>query len=359
MPHIVLQEISKRYGDLNVLDNINLEIKDGELCAIVGPSGSGKTTLLNIVAGFIKPDKGNVIVDGKSINHLDPRERNIGMVFQEIGLFSHMNVRRNISFGLEIKKNEKQEVEKRVQEIAEKLKIQHLLDKKPNLLSGGEAQRVAIGRTLITNPSFFLLDEPLGNLDANLRGEMLAEIKKLHMTLKKTFIYVTHDQEQALAAADRVIIMQDGRITQDGPPKAVYLNPANKFVAEFFGVLPMNMINGEIVQTEDKTLFKGGRLTVHLKKIKQPLKTTQATLGVRPENVLITNIISEDGVGEVTAVEVFGDKNLVYLDIESTHSLVALVDSKIRPNIKERMKIKLREDKTFLFYPENGERVYP
>lgn len=359
MPNIVLQEISKRYGEKNVLDNVDLEIKDGEFCAIVGPSGSGKTTLLNIIAGFIKPDKGKVIVDGKPINHLDPRERNIGMVFQEVSLFSNMKVRKNISFGLEIKKKQKHEIERRVREIAEKLRIQHLLDKKPTLLSGGEAQRVAIGRTLITDPSFFLLDEPLGNLDANLRSEMLAEIRKLHTTLKKTFIFVTHDQEQALAAADRVIIMRDGKILQDGLPKIVYLNPADKFVAEFFGVLPMNMINGEIVHMQDGVLFKGGRLSVHFKKIEEQLKTKKVTLGVRPENVLITNITSEDGVGEVASIEVFGDKNLIYLDIDSAHPLVSLVESKIKPKIGEKVKIKLKEDKIFLFELENDGRVYP
>ncbi|MBS7649369.1 ABC transporter ATP-binding protein [Candidatus Bathyarchaeota archaeon] len=360
MPRIVLKEISKRYGKMTVLDDINLEIENGEFCVIVGPSGSGKTTLLNIIAGFVKCDKGEVIVDGESINHLSPRERNIGMVFQEIGLFSHMSVRENIAFGLEVKKMPREQIRRKVEEIAEKLRIAHLLDRKPATLSGGEAQRVAIARALITEPSFFLLDEPLGNLDAHLRSEMMAEIKRLHLSLKKTFIYVTHDQEQALAAADSVVIMNKGKVLQKGPPEMVYEHPANKFIAEFFGIMPMNLIDGEIVTTRDNNIiFKCGTLLFHLRNIgKQPSKTS-ATLGVRPENVTIVDTGPGDGSGKVMSVEVLGDKNLIYLDIDYAYPLVVLVDSKIKPNLGERLNVKLKEGKAFLFDQESGERIHP
>ncbi len=236
MPDLILKNISKKYGSNQVLEDINLHIQDGEFCVIVGPSGSGKTTLLNIIAGFIKPDNGEIIMGGKILNQLPSKDRNIGMVFQEYGLFSHMTVRKNISYGLEIKKCNKREIENLVTEIAIKLKIKGLLDKKPGILSGGEAQRVAIARTLIADPLFFLFDEPLGNLDANLRMEMLTEIKRLHINLNKTFIYVTHDQEQALSVASMVIIMKDGKVLQKGHPREVYNNPINIFIAEFFGI---------------------------------------------------------------------------------------------------------------------------
>lgn len=358
MPRLVLNNIFKRYGDVQALDGINLQIQDGEFCVIVGPSGSGKTTLLNIIAGFTKPDDGEVTVDGKPYNQLSPRDRNIGMVFQDIGLFSHLTVRKNISFGLEIKKSSKKDIDKRVEEIADRLKIRKLLDKKVRLLSGGEAQRVAIGRTLITNPSFFLFDEPLGNLDANLRVEMLTEIKRLHLHLKKTFIYVTHDQEQALSAASRVIIMKDGKALQKGPPREIYNNPIGKFVAEFFGVPSMNLIDGTIIPEQDGSLFQGAGLNVKVKGYSQS-KKAEVTLGVRPTDVVVGNQITEDGFGTINSLELLGDKNQIYLTLEQEKSIIAVTSPEVRPELEERVKIKLKENRIFLFDRDQGGRLYP
>lgn len=358
MPRLVLNNISKRYGDVRALDGINLQIQDGEFCVIVGPSGSGKTTLLNIIAGFTKLDDGEVTVDGKTFNQLSPRDRNIGMVFQDIALFSHMTVRKNISFGLEVKKNNKKDIDKRVKEIADRLKIGKLLDKKPGLLSGGEAQRVAIGRTLITDPSFFLFDEPLGNLDANLRMEILTEIKRLHLNLKKTFIYVTHDQEQALSAASRVIIMKDGKVLQEGPPREIYNKPVSKFVAEFFGVPSMNLIDGTVIPKEDGSLFRGAGLTVRVKGYSQ-LKQAEVTLGVRPTDVIVGNQITEDGFGTINSLELLGDENRIFLTLEQEKPIIAITSPKVRPELEERVKIKLKENRIFLFDRDQGGKLHP
>lgn len=359
MPELVLKSISKRYGDVQALEEINLEIKDGEFCVIVGPSGSGKTTLLNIIAGFIKPDKGEVIVAGKPFTHLNPRERNIGMVFQDIGLFSHMSVRKNIAFGLEIKSQFKKDIDRRVEEIARRLKIEKLLDKNPRILSGGEAQRVAIGRTLITEPSFFLFDEPLGNLDANLRAEMLTEIKKLHMSLKKTFIYVTHDQEQALSAATLVVIMNNGKILQTGHPKEIYNRPENIFVAEFYGVSPMNLIDGVITPQQEGTFFTGAGLYVNIKGYHQ-LEKLNVTLGIRPADIIILeDKNSGDGSGIINSVETLGDKNQLYITLEQEKIILAISSPKTRPQTGKKVRIKLKEDKIFLFDRKSGWRLYP
>ncbi len=360
MPELVLKNIYKRYGDVQALHGISLTIQDGEFCIIVGPSGSGKTTLLNIIAGFTKPDEGNVTVDGQSFDQLSPRDRNIGMVFQDVGLFSHMTVRRNISFGLEIKKKNKNDIDERVKEMAERLKIGKLLDKKPGLLSGGEAQRVAIGRTLISHPSFFLFDEPLGNLDADLKMEMLSEIKRLHLNLKKTFIYVTHDQEQALSVASRVIIMKDGKVVQEGHPAVIYSRPVSKFVAEFFGVQSMNLIDGTIIPQEDGSLFRGGGLDVKVKGHSHS-RETKVTLGIRPADIIVRgqSAEAEDGSGIVSSVETLGDKNHLYLTIEQKKHIIALTSPKVRPELEERVGIKLKANKIFLFDRDKGGRLHP
>ncbi len=358
MPELALKNIRKRYGDVRALDGVDLRIQDGEFCVVVGPSGSGKTTLLNVIAGFVKPDSGEVAVDGKDFSRLLPRDRNIGMVFQDIGLFSHLTVRKNLSFGLEIKKNDGREIEKRVAEIAGMLKIGKLLDKKPRMLSGGEAQRVAIGRTLITDPSFFLFDEPMGNLDANLKMEMLMEIKRLHLELKKTFIYVTHDQEQTLAAASRVVIMKDGRVLQEGHPREIYRNPRDKFVAEFFGVRAMNLIDGTITPQAGGALFTGAGLAVRIDGYR-PAETAEATLGVRPEDVAIAGQEAEDGSGTVSSLELLGDKNQITVSLEQEKPIVAVTSPRVRPGLEERVKVRLNGSRIFLFDRVNGGRLYP
>jgi ABC-type sugar transport system ATPase subunit len=359
MPELVLNGICKKYGNVHALNNVNLCIQDGDFCIIVGPSGSGKTSLLHTIAGFVKPDQGEVLVDGVPFNRLLPRERNIGMVFQDIALFSHMSIRKNLAFGLEVNRTPKREVETRVGEIADMLKIRKLLDKKPRMLSGGEAQRVAIGRALITNPSFFLFDEPMGNLDANLRMEMLTEIKRLHLELGKTFIYVTHDQEQTLAAATRVVIMQEGQVIQEGPPTEIYCSPANRFVAEFFGISAMNLIGGRLVWGSQGPMFRGAGLVLSLPSYSRYTEAA-VTLGVRPEGVSLgLEGGTHAGAGIVNMVELLGDENQICLSLGEEKRITAITSPKVRPRIGDSLRIGLKEESIFLFDAEHGRRLRP
>jgi multiple sugar transport system ATP-binding protein len=357
MPAVSLHHIHKKYGDVQALAGVDLSIGDGEFCVIIGPSGSGKTTLLNIIAGFTRPDSGEVAVDGRMVNQLSPRERNIGMVFQDIGLFSHLTARDNISFGLEIKKKHKREIHERVNEIADRLKIRKLLDKKPGLLSGGEAQRVAIGRTLVSDPSFFLFDEPLGNLDADLKMEMLTEIKRLYLKLKKTFIYVTHDQEQALSVASHVVIMRDGMVLQEGNPREIYNNPMSRFVAEFFGMQAMNMIDGTLKQEGRGSMFEGEGLKLAL-----PGRCSAAelpvTLGIRPADVgIAADTNSGDGIGSVQAVKFQDDKNHVQVALPGGTTVTAIAPPDVKPGLETTVGATLNRKGIYLFDKDRGGRI--
>lgn len=357
MPELILSNISKRYESVTALDEIDMKISDGEFCVIIGPSGSGKTTLLNTIAGFIEPDSGTVFIDKENFNLLQPRDRNIGMVFQDIGLFSHMTVRKNLSFCLEIKKIPKNEIKEKVAEIAERLKIFDLLDKKPRHISGGEAQRVGIGRAIISEPSFFLFDEPLGNLDADLKLEMLAEIKQLHQNLRKTFLYVTHDQEQALSIADRVILMKDGKIIQEGHPLEIYNDPKTLFVAEFFGIQPINIIDGKIERNAGRLVFEGSGLNINLDNLSLQ-EGSEVVLGIRPADISIGNNPDSDGTGIVTLIEVLGDTYNVYLTLEKGQKIVAICSAEMNLTENDQVDLKLNKESIYIFDKTSGRRIY-
>ena len=256
MARIELCNLEKSFGAVKAVKNLSFTIEDGEFVVFVGPSGCGKTTTLRMIAGFEDPSAGEIRIDGRVVNDLEPRDRGLGMVFQSHALFPHKNVAQNIEFGLRMKSVPQADRVKRVREVAEMVRISHLLEKMPNQCSGGEAQRVALARTLVTNPSTFLLDEPLSSLDAKLRRELRAECDRLHQTLKRTFIYVTHDQEEAMTLADRIVVMRSGEIVQVGSPMEIYSNPANYFVADFFGSPSMNLVAGEVVQNGTSTRFR-------------------------------------------------------------------------------------------------------
>src|SRR5512144_2234317 len=246
MARIELVNLTKRFGALVAVNNLSCAIEDGEFVVFVGPSGCGKTTTLRMIAGFEDPTSGEIRIDGRVVNDLEPRDRGLGMVFQSHALFPHKNVAQNIEFGLRMKNVPPEERTKRVREVAGMVRIGHLLEKMPSQCSGGESQRVALARTLVTNPSTFLLDEPLSSLDAKLRRELRAECDRPHQVLKKTFIFVTHDQEEAMTLADRIVVMRAGDIEQVGSPMEIYSNPATEFVADFFGSPSMNLVAGEI-----------------------------------------------------------------------------------------------------------------
>ena len=244
---IQLVKLTKRYGSTPVLNGISETIEDGEFFVVLGPSGAGKSTLLKVIAGIERPDSGRIIVDGKDITDLPPEKRNIAMVFQSYALYPNMNVHDNIAFPLRMRRYPKDEIEERVKRVAELLNIKDILYKRVNQISGGQQQRVALARAIVRDPSFFLLDEPLSNLDARMRAIARGELKRIHMQLHKTFIYVTHDQKEAMSMATRVAVLHNGVFEQVGAPQELYESPRTKWVAQFIGDYPMNFLPGSVV----------------------------------------------------------------------------------------------------------------
>ncbi len=256
MSNVILKNIRKTYdNNKTVINNVNLEIKDKEFIVLVGSSGCGKSTLLRMIAGLEDITSGEIYIDDKKVNDIAPKDRDIAFVFQSYALYPHMTVRENIAFGLKMRKTPKDEIDKKVKEAAEILNLTEYLDRKPKQLSGGQRQRVALGRAIVRNPKVFLMDEPLSNLDAKLRVQMRSEIKKLHEKLQTTFIYVTHDQTEALTMGDRIVVLNNGNISQIDTPDNIYNNPANTFVAGFIGSPEMNFINGRDLGLDEEILY--------------------------------------------------------------------------------------------------------
>ena len=309
------------------VDDFNLEIADKEFIVLVGPSGCGKSTTLRMVAGLEDITSGELIIDGKLVNDVAPKDRDIAMVFQSYALYPHKTVYENMAFSLRLKKLPKDEIDRKVREAAEILDITQYLDRKPKALSGGQRQRVAIGRAIVRNPKVFLMDEPLSNLDAKLRNQMRAEIIKLRQRIDTTFIYVTHDQTEAMTLGDRIVIMKDGVIQQTGTPQQVFNHPENLFVAGFIGMPQMNFFDAELVIHDGKYAVKLGPATVVLSEDKQQrlreknVAPQTVTLGVRPENISLTE--TEDGVsGTVDVSEMMGSEVHLHLNAEGKDTVI-------------------------------------
>lgn len=264
MSSVVLKNLVKSYdGKKNIIDNINLEIKDKEFIVLVGSSGCGKSTILRLISGLEEVTSGEILIDDKVVNNTHPKDRDIAFVFQSYALYPHMSVYENIAFGLKMRKYPKNEIDVKVREVAKALNLEDLLERKPRQLSGGQRQRVALGRAIVRNPKVFLMDEPLSNLDANLRVQMRSEIKRLHQKLKTTFIYVTHDQTEALTMGDRIVVLDKGKIQQADTSEEIYNNPKNKFVAGFIGqmnFINVNVNNG-VFKIEDKEFRTGKNIS--------------------------------------------------------------------------------------------------
>ena len=285
MKTLKIEELSKNFGSTEVLRKINLEIDEGNFLVLLGPSGCGKSTLLNIIAGLETINEGNVFIDDYNVSKVEPKDRNIAMVFQSYALYPTMNVARNICFGLEMNKMPKNEQEVILKKVASLLQIDHLLDRKPGQLSGGQRQRVAMGRALARSPKVFLFDEPLSNLDAKLRVEMRTEIKKLHQRIGTTIVYVTHDQIVAMTLADRIAVLKDGELQLVGTPYEIYNDPVSHFVADFMGSPGMNFIEC-IVKDENLIIESGGQkyeLSIPCKDAIKNSKLDVVLLGIRPE----------------------------------------------------------------------------
>ena len=368
MSSLSIRSIRKVYTNgVEVLKGIDIEIKDGQFLILVGGSGSGKSTLLNMVAGLESVTSGEILIDGKVVNDLPPKDRDIAMVFQSYALYPSMTVRENIAFGLNVKKVPKAEQEEIVARVAETLQITHLLDRRPAQLSGGQRQRVAMGRAISRKPSLFLFDEPLSNLDAKLRVEMRAEIKLLHQRLKATIVYVTHDQIEAMTMGDLIAVMKDGVVQQLGTPQEIYDNPANLFVAGFIGSPSMNfitvkpLIEGEEVFVVIENAGKSMRLALPFSADKlRSYAGRDVILGVRPEQ--ITDMSSAHGdVGQelsclVDLVEPTGPDTLLTTRLNGaavtcrTHPREA-----VRPG--QSMQLSFNLSKAAMFDPANGERI--
>ncbi len=329
MAHLSLQGISKDFGNGSfAVKNAQLDVEDGEFVVLVGPSGCGKSTLLNMIAGLEEITEGSLKINGKLCNDLPSKDRDIAMVFQNYALYPHMSVAKNMAFSLKLRKVEKSEINRRVQEAARVLDISHLLDRLPKELSGGQRQRVAIGRAIVRQPSIFLFDEPLSNLDAKLRVQMRVEIRDLHHRLGVTAIYVTHDQTEAMTMGDRIVVMRDGLIQQTAKPLEIYNHPVNRFVAGFIGSPAMNFFEGQLARTDLGWAFhqpKGIHLS--LPKILQAFAEAQGegpiTLGLRPEVIGSAQAYRDPNApklhGKIRVIEPLGAETYLYCDSETSN----------------------------------------
>ena len=352
MAEVVLKNIKKRYDKNIIIDGIDLEIKDKEFLVLVGASGCGKSTILRMIAGLEEISGGEIFIGDKKVNKIPPKDRDIAFVFQSYALYPHMTVKENIAFGLKMRKLSEELIEQKVAEAAEVLNLTELLDRKPKQLSGGQRQRVALGRAIVREPKVFLMDEPLSNLDAKLRVQMRSEIKKLHEKLQTTFIYVTHDQTEALTMGDRIVVLDKGVIQQVDTPDNIYQNPANTFVAGFVGSPQMNFIDG----TVDNGVVQIEGISIQLSDEQKASvgDRKEIILGIRPENMTST-----DGeiklVVKVDMFEMLGSEKIVYFYIGQTKCSVKLPPTFA---VDEDLVLKINKKNLFLFDKQTGARVY-
>ena len=350
MSQISLQNLKKSFGETKVIHDLSIDVKDGELIVIVGPSGCGKSTLLRMVAGLEDANEGNILIDNKKVNELEPMERNIAMVFQNYALYPHMTVFENMAYGLKIAKIPKEEINSRVQKAADILELEELLNRRPNQLSGGQRQRVAMGRAIVRNPVAFLFDEPLSNLDAKLRVQMRLEIKKLQTQLKTTSLYVTHDQVEAMTLADRMIVMNAGNVEHIGTPLEVYTKPKTLFTAQFIGSPAMNILKGDC-QNNKLTFSNGSSLSINSN------FKGEVNVGMRPEDFKIDNNGSINL--NVELVELIGSNTLIHGKLsKSNEILVASIPGVIKENLKGKdLNLSFDESKIHLFDVNSDQRI--
>ena len=332
MSNVTLKNVTKIYDTKKVINNVDLNIKDKEFVVLVGASGCGKSTLLRMIAGLENITGGEIFIGDKKVNDVHPKDRDIAFVFQSYALYPHMTVRENIAFGLKMRKVDKKTIEKKVQEAAEILDLGEYLDRKPKQLSGGQRQRVALGRAIVRNPKVFLMDEPLSNLDAKLRVQMRSEIKKLHEKLQTTFIYVTHDQTEALTMGDRVVVLDKGVIQQAASPEEIYNNPANTFVAGFVGSPQMNFIDCKDFPFETKE---------------------KVTIGIRPEKMVCDGEIKFRVDIEIT--ELLGSEKIAYFNIGGKKCSAKLPADY---NLENSLELSINPKDLYFFDAQTGTRIY-
>ena len=362
MAGISLRHIVKTYpGDVTVVPDLNLEIEDKEFVVLVGPSGCGKSTTLRMIAGLEDISGGEMYIGERLVNEIAPKERDISMVFQNYALYPHMTVYKNLAFGLELAKEDKKVIDQKIRKVAKDLDIEYLLNRKPKALSGGQRQRVAVGRSMVRNPSVFLFDEPLSNLDAKLRGEMRAVIKQLHEKLQTTFVYVTHDQVEAMTMADRIVVMKDGYIQQNDIPQKLFDCPCNKFVAGFIGMPQMNFFDCELKKKDDEFYLKFANYEILLPDSKNQNgcldvyvgKTISA--GIRPNDLSIVD--KEYTInGEVELKELMGAESYIYVNSNDVRFTVRTVGS-YKCEIGQGVSVKFDTEKIHLFDKETTKTI--
>ncbi|MBI1924356.1 sn-glycerol-3-phosphate ABC transporter ATP-binding protein UgpC [Candidatus Poribacteria bacterium] len=363
MANVRLENVRKIYsGNIIAVKGVSFEVPERAFTVLVGPSGCGKSTILRMIAGLEEVTEGDIYIDGKRVNDIPPKDRDIAMVFQNYALYPHMTVYKNMAFGLKLRKYPKAEIDQRVKEAAGMLGISHLLERKPKNLSGGERQRVAVGRAIVRHPKVFLFDEPLSNLDAKLRVQMRMEISKLHDRLGATMLYVTHDQVEAMTMGDEVVVLNQGEIQQIADPPTLYHQPSNEFVGGFIGTPPMNFIDVQIISDHGvpRLVFETFELNVNgrMKKALSQFSGSKVRLGIRPEDILVHHGVEPKNVANcvsttVELVEPLGSNVLLYLRTQS-NSFIARADGTVFPEHNSPLNVTFNMEKAHLFHPETG-----
>ena len=364
MSSIQIRNVTKRFGDFTAVHDLSIDIEEGEFVALLGPSGCGKTTTMNMIAGLEDPTEGQILFDGQDLSGLRIQDRNIGFVFQNYAIFTHLSVYRNLSYGLEVKKVPKPEIERRVQAMADRMSISHRLDQPASSLSVNEMQKLAIGRSAIVEPRIFLLDEPLSNLDAGFRAYMRAELKVLQHEFGQTMIYVTHDQIEAMSLADKIAIIDQGKLMQYGAPLDVYNDPQNRFVANFVGSPRMNLVDGELREERGALhlMLHGGAEIPLSGKVRADFTRDGSvhggSFGVRPQDIYFGEKRGSDDIamhGKVGVLERVGPKRLAYLQVQDT--LFLAFDDLDRLRVGDEVPFYLPSDKSLAFDMKTGRRL--
>lgn len=351
MSQVELKNITKIYDKKTIIDNVSLKVEDKEFLVLVGSSGCGKSTILRMIAGLEDINGGQIFIDGKCVNNIHPKERDIAFVFQNYALYPHMSVFENMAFPLKMRKVSKKDIEVKVKEAAEILNLSELLERKPKQLSGGQRQRVALGRAIVRNPKVFLMDEPLSNLDAKLRVQMRSEIKKLHEKLQTTFIYVTHDQTEALTMGDRIAVIDKGIIQQIGKPKDVYNNPVNQFVGGFLGSPAMNFIKSEV--KDDNLMINGSILKLNNSQSALLQGRHEVLTGIRAEK-FNNSVNNFEFKGKIEISEMLGSSQIAYFKANNS-ICCALLPSDI--NLGNEFHFKINTDEILFFDADTGVRI--
>jgi multiple sugar transport system ATP-binding protein len=363
MAKVLLENIKRKFNHVTAIEDISFEVPDGEFWVLVGPSGCGKSTILRTIAGLERATSGNLFIGSRLVNDVPARQRDVAMVFQNYALYPHMTVAENIAFGMSMRQVDRKIIQERVITVAQSLSLEHLLERKPKQLSGGQQQRVALGRAIARQPQLFLLDEPLSNLDAQLRDDTRAELKQLHQKLGITTIYVTHDQVEAMTLADQIVVLNQGKIQQIGAPQSIYALPTNQMVATFLGNPPMNILP---VINQGHSFNVSGQLLAIPPEVRENLHLSPERnfdLGIRPEHIYIHSSPSPEGgvlVAEVKVVEPLGRETLIRASLPGSSVLLNIsVGGIVSSRPGDRLNLKFDLEHLFIFDSMTGDRIFP